>query len=135
MAATYHLTVVTPERVLFDGEAQNLIVRTVGGEVGILAHHAPYVAPLDVGRMKIVDGEGGEHIAAIAGGLLKTDPESTTILADTCEWAGEIDVERARRAEERARAYIENPTELHTQEIAEIKLRRALNRIQIGSSK
>jgi len=133
--STYHLTVATPERVVYDGEAQSLIVRTVAGEVGVLAGHAPYVAPLDIGRLKIVDGDGGEHIAAVAGGILKADPKQSTILADTCEWADEIDIERARRAEERARKYLESPTELHTQAVAEVKLRRALNRISIGSEK
>lgn len=133
--ATYHLTVATPERVVYDGEAQSLIVRTVSGEIGVLAGHAPYVAPLDIGRLKIVDAEGKEHTAAVAGGIVKADQKQTTILADTCEWAGEIDVERARRAEERARGYMEKPTELHTQKVAEVKLRRALNRINVGSMK
>lgn len=131
--STYHLTVATPERVVYDGEAQSLIVRTIAGEIGVLAGHAPYVAPIDIGRLKIVDAEGKEHIAAVAGGIVKADQKQTTILADACEWAGEIDVDRARRAEERARDYMANPTQLHTQKVAEVKLRRALNRIQIGS--
>lgn len=130
--STYHLIVVTPERVVFDGEAQSIVVRTICGDIGILKGHSPYVSPLSIGRLKIVDAQGGERIAAVAGGMLRVSADETMILTDTCEWAEEISVERAKEAELRAKEYLEHPTELHTPEIAEIKLQRALNRIKIA---
>lgn len=133
--STYHLTIATPERIVYDSEAQNLIVRTTSGEIGILRGHSPYVAPLAIGRLKVTDGDGKVLVAALSGGMIKVDPDEVTLLADTCEWAEEIDVERAERARDRAQHYIENPTELHTVEVADAKLRRAMNRIDIGTGK
>lgn len=128
---SYRLFVVTPERVVYDGEAVSLTVKTTEGEVGVLAGHIPYVAALDIGRMKILDNGGNEHLASLAGGILRVERERVTILSDACEWKSEIDIERAKRAEERARSYLETPTELHTREAAEAKLRRAVNRISL----
>lgn len=132
--STFKLTVVTPSKVVFDDEVNSVTVRTASGDVGILANHANYVAPLDIGRMKIVTGENS-RLAAVAGGMIKVDKEKTTILTSTCEWIDEIDVARAERAAQKARDYIENPTQLHTLEVANIKLKRALNRIEIAKQK
>ncbi|MEG0692147.1 MAG: ATP synthase F1 subunit epsilon [Oscillospiraceae bacterium] len=129
--STFKLTVVTPSKVIFDDEIDRVIVRTTSGDVGILANHANYVAPLDIGMMKIVSGDKTK-LAAVAGGMIKVDKEKTTILSNTCEWIEEIDVARAERSAQRARDYIKNPTELHTLKVANIKLKRALNRIEIS---
>ena len=51
--ATYHLQIVTPDRKLFDGEAQKLSMRTAGGDVCILAHHIDYAAPLGIGSLRM----------------------------------------------------------------------------------
>lgn len=132
--ATFKLTVVTPSRVIFDDEVEEIIVRTMSGDVGILKNHINYVAPLDIGAMKVI-ANGQKRLAAVAGGMIKVDNQKTTILTNACEWVDEIDVERAKRAVERAKAYIENPTELHTIDVAEIKLRRAMNRIELSGRK
>ncbi len=132
--STFNLTVVTPSREILNGEVERVIVRTTSGDVGILKGHINYIAPLAIGAMKIVMADNKEKIAAIAGGMIKVDKTGTTILTNTCEWAEEIDVERARDAEKRAREYIDKPTQLHTEEIAKLKLKRALNRIDIGSN-
>ncbi len=132
--STFKLTVVTPSKVLFDDEVTSIIVRTTSGDVGILSNHSNYVAPLDIGAMKIVFGDKSK-LAAVGGGMIKVDKEKTTILTNTCEWIEEIDVERAERAADRAKGYIKNPTELHTVEIANLKLKRALNRINVAKNK
>ncbi|MFZ2539973.1 MAG: ATP synthase F1 subunit epsilon [Oscillospiraceae bacterium] len=132
--STFKLTVVTPSKVLFDDEVTSIIVRTTSGDVGILSNHSNYVAPLDIGMMKIVF-EGKSKFAAVAGGMIKVDKEKTTILTNTCEWVEEIDVERAERSADRSREYLKNPTELHTVEVADLKLKRALNRIAIATKK
>lgn len=134
--ATYHLTVMTFDRKVFDGEVTSIAVRTVEGEIGILKGHENYVAPLSIGRLKIVLPEGEQKLAAISEGIIKVDKKGgTTIITGTCEWADEIDIERAKAAQKVAEKYIENPTELHTVEVAEIKLKRALNRIEIAQGR
>lgn len=132
--ASFPLKVVTPARVIFDGEAERVIVRTVSGDIGILKGHAPYVAPLAIGRLEIAEGES-VRLAAIAGGMIRVEPNSVTVLTSTCEWVDEIDIERAKKALERAQDYIKNPTQLHTEEVAKVKLERALNRIRLAERK
>ena len=131
--STFKLTIVTPSKVIFDAEVDRVIVRTTSGDVGILANHANYVAPLDIGMMKVVCGDK-TRVAAVAGGMIQVDKEKTTILSNTCEWIEDIDVARAERSVQRAKDYIQTPTELHTLEVADIKLRRALNRIEISKN-
>ena len=96
----FHLSIVTPERMFFDGEAERVVVRTISGDVGILKGHAKYISALGTGALKIRFSDG-EKIAALSGGFIKADREKTLILATTCEWKDEIDLERAKRAEER----------------------------------
>lgn len=129
--ATFNLKVVTPSRVVLDKEVERVIVRTANGDVGILKGHINYVAPLSIGAMKVLTSDQETKVAAIAGGIVKVDEKGTTILTNTCEWSDEIDIERAKKAEEKAKNYLENPTETHTVEVATLKLQRALNRINI----
>ncbi|WMJ21820.1 ATP synthase F1 subunit epsilon [Paludicola sp. MB14-C6] len=129
--STFSLKVVTPERELLNEEVSRVIVRTTSGDIGILKGHANYIAPLEIGRMRIQMPNGEERIAAIAGGMIKVDEHGTTILTNMCEWKEEINLERAKKAEQKARYYLDHPTQTHTIEIATLKLKRALNRINI----
>lgn len=132
--ANFQLTVVTPSSNFFDDKIDKVIVRTTTGDIGVLSGHIGYVAALDIGSIEIITGSTRRK-AAIAGGMIKVGKDRTTILSDSCEWVDQIDVERAKKAAERAKAYITKPTELHTEEIAEVKLKRAINRINLGSIK
>lgn len=129
--SVFHLSVVTPDRVFFDGEAQRVIVRTVSGDVGILKGHAKYVSALGIGAMRIKTPDK-ERTAALAGGFIKAGGDKTLILASACEWEDEIDINRARRAEEAARKQLEAAESAAEQAAAEAKLSRALNRIRIA---
>lgn len=130
--ANFKLRVVTPDRIFYDGEATFLLVRTTGGDVGILANHARYVTLLDIGTLKIRTEEG-ERVAAVAGGFLKTGNNVVTVLTPACEWADEIDVERAKRAADRAKERLLQEKSKREQDMEEIKLKTALNRISIAN--
>lgn len=124
----FPLQIITPEKTFFDGQTEQVIVRTTVGDVGILKGHEPYCAAIGIGQMRVmIDGEFRR--AATSGGIIKVLRDKTVILVQTCEWADEIDVERAtaskNAAEERIHAAVSD-NELH---MAEAKLRRALNRI------
>ena len=128
----FKLQIITPEKKVFDGETEQVIVRTTVGDVGILNGHEPYCAALGIGQMRImINGEFRR--AATSGGIIKVSKEGTTILVQTCEWADEIDVERAeaakKAAEERKKA-AKSDSELM---LAEAKLSRALNRIDTAN--
>ncbi len=129
MASAFKLEIITPDRVIFSGETENVIVRTTVGDKGILARHEPYCAALSIGKIK-VKVDGNFRIAAVSSGIIKVSPEKTVILAQSCEWADEIDVERANKAKETAEERLKNLDKAQREyDIAEYKLKRALNRI------
>lgn len=125
----FKLQIITPDGVFFDGETDNLVVRTTVGDKGILAHHEPYVAALPIGKFKIrLDGKF--RYAAIASGVVKVSKDKTVILAQSCEWADKIDIERAERAKETAEHKLSSQGSDQELMVAEYKLKRALNRIE-----
>ena len=100
--ATFPLKVLTIDHCFFEGDVDRIVVRTTQGDVGILPNHVPYIAALGIGALIIVQN-GERRVAAVSGGFVDVTREGTTILARTCEWADEIDVNRANSAAERAR--------------------------------
>lgn len=135
MAASFSLSVVTPEKVFFDGETTQIIVRTTDGDIGILANHTSLVADLPSGPLKVRQEDGSWRTAAISTGLLKVGGNKVSILANAVEWADEIDVEWAKRSEEDARRRLQEKKDKHELDLAELKLMRALNRISVSSMK
>ena len=131
----FKLQILTPDKLFFDGETDNVIVRTTVGDKGILARHEEYVAALPIGKLK-VRIDGNFRIAAVSEGVVKVSRDKTVILVQSCEWADEIDLERAnaakQRAEERMKALKQEDKEYL---IAEYKLKRAINRIETGNTK
>ena len=94
---------VSPERILFSGEADMVIVRTVGGgDVAFLAGHAPFLGALAIHSARIKRPDGTEETAAVHGGFVHVRDNKVIILSDVAELASQIDVERARRAKEAA---------------------------------
>ena len=130
--ATFHLQIVTPDRMVYDGEAEKIIVRTVGGDVCILARHIDYAAPLGIGEARVTDAEGNTRIAACAGGMLGVSAGEARVMATTFEWAEDIDLERAKTAQAEAQKKLES---LDHQDkdfaIMEAKLKRAIARINV----
>ena len=126
---TYHLQIVTPDGARFDGQAEELIVRTTSGDVGILARHTNYVTALGMGVAK-VRVDGAERRAACIGGMLSVLHGEVRLLASTFEWGEDIDVARAKRSEELARSILDQQERHSAEEVdlAEARLRRALIR-------
>lgn len=83
---TFHLQIVTPDGLMFDGSAEKVIVRTTVGDVGILANHADYVSPVASGKAKITLDSGETKTAVCSGGLISVRRGITRIAADTFEW-------------------------------------------------
>lgn len=131
MATTFELQIVTPDGQFFSGQAEKVLVRTIAGDVCILAHHIDYVTALGMGTAKVtVDGK--DRHAACIGGMLTVAGGAVCIAATTFEWAEDIDVERAKRARQRAedRLKAKAPdSDRREIEMAEAKLKRALVRI------
>lgn len=130
----FKLEIITPERKFFDGETEQLIVRTTVGDVGILNGHEPYCAALGIGQMRIMVDGNFRH-AATSGGIIKVNREKTVVLVDSCEWADEIDLTRAEAAKDNAEARIKSAESDRQLKMAEAKLKRALNRIDTARFK
>lgn len=128
---TFHLQIVTPDGLMFDGEAEKVLVRTTEGDVGILSGHSDYVSPVATGIARVTMAGGDTKFAACSGGLLSVKGGITRIAADTFEWAENIDVERAKRAKEKAETRLSEASE-YEERAAEIKLKRAITRIRAG---
>ena len=129
---TFHLEIVTPDGVSFDGQAESLYVRTQQGDIGILPNHIDYLAALGMGQARVtVDGQ--TRTAACIGGMVSVSAGDVKLVATTFEWAEDIDVPRAKAAEARARRVIEEK-KLTEEELrlAEARLKRALVRQSVG---
>lgn len=127
-----YLKVVTPDKLFFEGDIDMLVARTIEGDVGILLNHSPLVTILDIGRLVIKDGDE-RKIAACAGGYIDVRNNNITVVSDACEWEEEIDLNRAERAKERASKRLEDKgTDTFK---AELALKKAINRINVGNKK
>lgn len=131
--ANFSLSVITPEKIFFDGETSQIIVRTTEGDIGIMANHTSLVADLPSGPLKVKQEDGSWRTAAISTGLLKVGGNKVSILANAVEWSDEIDLDWAKRSEEDARRRLAEQQDKHQLDLAELKLKRALNRISVGS--
>ena len=132
---TFHLEVVTPDGLAYEGEAQSLLVHTTDGDVEILCGHTDLIAPVDIGRARILDAEGKAKLASCAGGFLSVAKGIVRLAAVTFEFAENIDVERAKNAKERAEQALAHAKDRKATRLAEAKLARALNRLHIAESK
>jgi F-type H+-transporting ATPase subunit epsilon len=131
---TFDLSVVTPEGSVFDGEAQMLVVPGAAGEIGVLARHAPLVAMLKAGEIRVKSN--GEWQSFAAGpGYFKVQQDRAIVLVDDAVRAEDIDVEEARRQAEEARALLERVDageEGIDRWVAEQRLRHAENKISVA---
>ena len=97
---SFPLKIVTADGLLYDGNAEMVIVRTITGDMAFLARHINCVAPLGMGCATVVI-DGQKRYAACIGGMISVTPKCVSIVATTFEWADEIDKNRAAASEER----------------------------------
>ncbi len=132
--ADFRLKIISPDGVFFDGEAHELSLRSIDGDVAIMAGHIPYLTAVGIGECRVYTGEGGGTVrrAACCGGLLNVTKEGVFLAPTTFEWAEDIDRERAEAAKQKALARIESPKSSAEKKLAQIKLQRAELRIKIS---
>ncbi len=132
---SFPLKIVTADGLIYDGAAEELLVRTTEGDMAILARHINFVAPLGMGRAVVV-ANGQRRSAACMGGMVSVVGGSVTLVPTTFEWADQIDEDRAELAYKKAQDVLERKDNSNTDiQLAEAKLRRALVRKSIASYK
>jgi F-type H+-transporting ATPase subunit epsilon len=127
--------VVSPERILYTGEATFVRCRTVGGgELAFLTGHAPFVGALDIGEVLVRDEAGAEERIAVHGGFVEVSDDRVTILSDVAELAGQIDVQRATEARTRAEEALRSGGDESAVTSATLALRRAELRLAVAGA-
>lgn len=130
--STFPLQIVTPDGSFFQDEAEKLVVRTVNGDVCILAQHCDYVTALGMGEAQVFTADGQKRTAACIGGMLAVTNGRVRLVPTTFEWADQIDTERAARSEARAREQMAQKVSGRELELAQARLKRALVRSSVA---
>jgi F-type H+-transporting ATPase subunit epsilon len=122
--------IVSQDRMIFEGEADVVVLPGSEGEMGILPNHSPLLTTLNFGIIK-VRNQGVEEIFTVAGGVAEVQPDIVTVLADRAESIREIDIARAEAAKERAERYLKEgpPPDTDAYLRMEAALRRSKLRI------
>ena len=131
----FSLKIVTPDGLIYDGQAEELIVRTTSGDLGILAGHINCVAPLGMGRATVII-DGKRRYAACIGGMVSGVGGEVTLVPTTFEWAESIDAARAEASQQRAEKVLHKKDASDTEiQLAQARLHRALVRKSVASYK
>ena len=134
MAKMIKLQIITPTRTILDEEVESLILTTTEGEMGVFYDHEPVVALLGYKQVSYKQ-EGKKKYATTMGGFVEVTKDKVTILTDASELQDEIDVERAKRAKERAEKRLAEKGEGIDYLRAEIALKKAIARINLKEGK
>ncbi len=133
--STFPLKIVTPDGLIYDGQAERLIVRSTTGDLAIMARHINYVTSLGMGKATVI-ADGKRREAACIGGMLSVVNGEVTLVPTTFEWADAIDVARAEASQHRAEDILHNRNATDTDiRLAEARLHRALVRKSVASRK
>jgi F-type H+-transporting ATPase subunit epsilon len=101
------LEIVTPERLAYSDTVDAVVLPGSEGEMGVLPHHAPLLATLGVGELRIRKG-GSEEAFAIVGGFVQVRPDKVVVMAETADMASDIDIEKAQEARREAERALES---------------------------
>lgn len=131
--STFPLEIVTMDGKIFEGNVQRIILRTVHGDVAIMANHTDYCTAIGMGVARVTMEDGKERTAACIGGMLSVIDKDVHVIPTTWEWSDDIDIERAKAAKEKAEQRLADESlSKEARARAEAKLRRALVRISTG---
>ncbi len=125
------MSVVTPSGPVLEEDYEMIVGKTETGELGILPGHIPLVAPLTISAIRLKKNNE-TYTMAVSGGFMEVRPDKVTILAKSAEKANDIDVARAMQAKDRAERRLQTKQDDTDFQRAELALKRALNRINIG---
>ena len=130
MAKSFKVVIVTPDHTAFEGESVSATIPGLAGYIGIWANHAPLVAATVPGVVTLrADDAGNSQDLAVGAGFVEVSDNVVNLMVDTCEAAGEIDVERAKKALERARDRLHGIEKDLDRERARLAVSRAQARV------
>ena len=127
----FELQIVTPDREVFNGQAESILVPTSEGVIEILAEHIDYMAIVTIGKIRLIV-DGNSRVAACSDGFMTVSGGKVRVICTTFEFADEIDVERANKAKEKAEERLATKLDERAEKLVKAKLARALNRIKVA---
>ena len=125
------LEIVTPDGIRFSGMIDSCTVPGFNGQFQVLKDHAGLIGQLVIGEIRL-EGEGKSHLLSTSGGFIEIDKNNINIVVESAEMAEDIEIERAKKAEERARKRLHDTDDIDV-ERAKLALARALNRLKVAS--
>ncbi len=125
---TLQVELVSPEKILYSGDADMVIARTTDGEIAFMSGHAPFIGSLGVGAVTIRASEGDDVLAAVHEGFVEVTDDRVTILSDVAELVDDIDANRAQQALDRLGQDKADQDDAE----AEAALRRARLRVELS---
>lgn len=132
MAATFRLSIITPEHRFFEGDVESLVIKAPDGDFCILADHEPMVVTVAEGEIHIVVN-GQTRWAAASGGFATVTQDEVFVMLQTCEWPEEIDIRRAERDRRAAQEILRQKRSMQEYVMAKSMLARAMVRLQVKS--
>ena len=131
MTETFEVQLVSPEQILFEGEAEMVVCRALDGDIAFLKDHVPYLGVLDDDAVRIIQPGDAETAAAVHGGFVEVNNDHVIVLSDVAELPEQIDVPRAQEARARAEAALR--VDEHDEE-AQAALARAETRLEVAGA-
>lgn len=128
---SFHLQIVTPEKIVYDDDIDEILVETVEGQIGILQNHVRLLTKLVPGELTIKKGTHSQHLAA-TGGFLEVGDNKATILADYAIRAEDIEVAKAEEARKRAEQAMKEKTSDKDFRVAEAELQKAIMELNVA---
>ena len=129
---SFYLRIVTPNGEAFSGMAEKILLRTIHGDVCLLAKHIDYITALGMGECRVAVAGGEVRKAACIGGMVMVSDEMVHVVASTFEWADAIDMARAEKSKEEAeKALASSDLSPKERNLMEAKLKRALVRMKV----
>jgi len=126
------LEIISPEKKVYTGKVKSVTIPGTKGNFQVLYNHAPLISTFEIGIIKLVLSDDSTRIFTTSGGSTEVLDNKVLILSDTVEPIESIDIERARRAKERAEARLTKKEGIVDVDRARIALARALNRIKMS---
>lgn len=130
---SFDLQIITPNRIVFQDAATSVGAPGTQGGFQILFDHAPFISTIEVGELKVKDKKGNDLLYATSGGFVEVKANAVVILAETAEPAAEIDVPRAKAANERASTRLRLKDPGVDVERARLAMIKSLNRLRVAS--
>lgn len=128
---SFYLQIVTPDGRKYAGMAEKILLRTINGDICILARHTDYISALGMGECRVTNDKGEVRTAACIGGMVIVSDGIVHVVASSFDWADEIDVKRAEKAKDKAETALKSNLSPEEQDLMEAKLKRALLRLKV----